>query len=134
MPKRSERELLSELRQRRGDRAFVRRAMVALAPGIEQAYNDLSSGRGFSYSPDLTDSGEAAAHRAVMAVQRAFKEEYAGERQGPNVTIIASVPPDGRIGIATTEPDLELALAALLEGQGAIKRSLRLIAERAQRQ
>lgn len=134
MPKRDERELLKELHSRRGDRAFVRRAMTALAPGLEQAYHSLGDGREFGYEPDLSDPSEAAAHRAMMAVQRAFREEYAGEKEGPNVTIFASVPPDGRVGIATTEPDLELALAAVLEAQGALRRTLRLVHERAQRQ
>lgn len=77
-------------------------------------------------TPNLSDPAEAMAHRAMAAIQRAFREEFMLEAVGPNVTIVVAVPPDGKIGIASTEPDPNLVLYALKMGQGAVQRSVRL--------
>lgn len=76
--------------------------------------------------PNLADPAEAAVHRAIGAIQRAFKEEYGLDAQVPNVTVVVAVPPDGRIGVATTEPDEQTALFALRVGWGALHRVVRL--------
>lgn len=81
-------------------------------------------------TPNPEDPGEALAHRAMQAIQRAFMEEFAGEPVVPNVTIVVSAPPDGRVGIASTEPDAETILLALKMGWGAVHHALRLRAER----
>lgn len=76
--------------------------------------------------PNLADPAEAMAHRAMEAVKRAFREEFLLDAVGPNVTIVVSVPPNGKIGIASTEPDPNTVLYALKMGWGAVHRSVRL--------
>jgi hypothetical protein len=83
----------------------------------------------FGPTPDLDDPAQALAHRAMEAVKRAFAEEFKNDPQSPNVTIVVASPPDGRIGIASTEPDAQTILMALKAGWGAVKRSVRLRAE-----
>jgi hypothetical protein len=80
----------------------------------------------FRYEPNLADPAQAAVHRAMETIKRAFIAEYGDEPQTPNLTVVASVPPDGRVGIATTEPSPELCLEALQAGWGATHRALRL--------
>lgn len=76
--------------------------------------------------PNLNDPAQAMVHRALEAIQRAFKEEFAGEKHTPNVTVVATVPPDGRVGVASTEPDPRTTLLALKMGWGAVHRAWRL--------
>lgn len=77
-------------------------------------------------TPNLADPAEAMAHRAMEAITRAFREEFVLDAVGPNVTVVVAVPPDGRIGIASTEPDPNDILHALKMGWGAVHRSVRL--------
>lgn len=72
--------------------------------------------------------------RTMQAVQRAFAEEFADDDFVANVTIICTMPPDGRVAVASTEPDPNDILDALRMGWGAIHRTARLVAERASRQ
>jgi hypothetical protein len=81
-------------------------------------------------APNLDDVGEAAVHRAITTVQGAIGAEYADDELMPNLTVVASVPPDGRVGIASTEPDAGSILYALEMGWGAVHKAVRLRAER----
>lgn len=81
---------------------------------------------GFRPEHDPDDPAQALAHRAMEAVKRAFIAEFALDAERPNVTIVVSSPPDGRVGIASTEPTPELVLLALKTGWGAVHRAQRL--------
>lgn len=80
----------------------------------------------FSYQPNMADPAQAAVHRAMEAIKKAYVAEYGEDEDAPNLTVVASLPPDGRVGIATTEPSPELALEALHAGWGAVHRAMRL--------
>lgn len=78
------------------------------------------------HSHDPKDPAQVLVHRAMEAVQRAFVAEFGLDPQVPNVTIVVSAPPDGRIGIASTEPNPNDVLGALQAGWGAVHRAVRL--------
>lgn len=90
------------------------------------AYDRKYPSRPLHKTPNLADPAEAMAHRAMEAITRAFREEFAIDAVGPNVTVVVAVPPDGRIGIASTEADPNDILHVLQMGWGAVHRSVRL--------
>lgn len=87
----------------------------------------------FSNEPITDHPSDLYSKRAMEAIKEAFAREFSQE-DAPNVTLVCAMPPDGRVAIATTEPDPDDALLALRAGWGAIHRSIRLIGERASRQ
>ena len=80
--------------------------------------NESEAGTDFAREPDLDDPAQAEAHRAMEAIRRAFEREFGVDNSWPNVTLVVSYPPDGRIGVATTEPEPVYALEALKAGWG----------------
>jgi hypothetical protein len=88
------------------------------------------SGSGMRAEPDLTEPVEAQVYRAMEAIKRAVLEEFADDDLGPNLTVIAALPPDGRVGLASTEPGAPEILLALHLATGMVRRSVRLQAGR----
>jgi hypothetical protein len=76
--------------------------------------------------PNHEDPAQMLVHRTTEAVMRALEEEFTFDELLPNVTVVASVPPYGRVGVASTEPDLTTTLYALSLGAGAIRRVARV--------
>lgn len=76
----------------------------------------------FVHNPD--DPAEAMAHRAMEAIKAAMIAEF-GDESAPNITIVVASPPDGRVGIASTEPHPQLVLEALEMGWGAVHKGER---------
>jgi hypothetical protein len=79
--------------------------------------------------PNRDDPSEVIAERAIEAIKKAFREEFSTDEDKPNITLVVTLPPDGRIIVATTEPQKEYALEALQLGWGAWHRAIRLDAE-----
>lgn len=94
----------------------------------EQRDGDWLADEDIADDPD--DPAQRLVHRTMEAVQRAIEVEFAANELAPNVTVLASVPPHGRIGIATTEPDLTTAMYALNLGLGSVKRIIHVQAGR----
>lgn len=86
----------------------------------------------FSSQPQTGHPSDQYSKRAMEAIKEAFAREFAAE-DAPNVTLVCAMPPDGRVAIATTEPDPDDALLALKAGWGAIHRAIRLQSERSSR-
>jgi hypothetical protein len=86
--------------------------------------------KGFAFEPDMSDPAQAIVHRAVEACKRALMEEFGSDVDVPNVTVVTSVPPDGRIGVASTEPNAELVHEVLMLGMGATRGAMRARASR----
>lgn len=82
--------------------------------------------RGFHSQHDPKDPADVLTHRAMEAIKRAMVMEFGLDKESPNVTVVVSVPPDGRVGVASTEPTPELVLLALKMGWGAAKHAERL--------
>jgi hypothetical protein len=56
---------------------------------------------GMSHEPDLDDAAQAFVHRTMEAIKR----EFDGDPQVPRFVVVVEMPPDGRIGIASTGDD-----------------------------
>lgn len=87
--------------------------------------------RGLSKDPDLEDPAVALARRAMeRAIKPAMRKEFRDEKLMPNVTVVVAAPPEGKIGLGSTEPDAGSIMQALVAAQGMVRRSIRLQAGR----
>lgn len=68
-------------------------------------------------------------HRAMERTKAALAEEFKDEPEWPQLTMVCSAPPDGKVAVGTTEATLEYALESLIAGTGTIQRMLRLDAQ-----
>lgn len=85
-----------------------------------EATKDVREGSPPSWQPDLTDPGQALAHRVQMALER----EFAGEPLFSVVTVVED-PATRRIGMATTLRDFGSVEQLLMLGRGAARRAVR---------
>jgi hypothetical protein len=96
-----------------------------------KANNDPSTSMDLRPTPDAGDRAQVLAQSYMVAVMNAFREvdELAEGEDAPNVTIVLGYAPDGRVAIASTEPEPYI-LMALYAGIGSIQRAFRLRGER----
>lgn len=80
----------------------------------------------FKDVPDLDHIEQEIVHRAIKAVKGPLEKEFRHEDYMPRLTIVVTVPPAGRVGIASTEEHAVYILEALQMGWGAVHRTVRL--------
>lgn len=100
----------------------------AVSDAMHEAWDatrDLETGTGFSWQPDLSNPGQALAHR----VQQALEREFDGEDLFPCVVVVQDLM-SNHIGLAATAVPAGEIDHLLLLGRGAAKRTVRQALER----
>lgn len=103
----------------RGPMRFETIAEGIIEASVEAIYST-PSGTQPSLQPDLSDPGQALAHR----VQRALEREFDGEPLFPCVVVVEENM-TRRVGVAATAVGLENVDRLLMLGRGTVRRTLR---------
>lgn len=100
----------------------------AFAEAVAEYFREASNmdAQSMTLQPDLDAVEQEIAHRAIKVCRRAIAKEFKDEDYVPRLTVVVTVPPDGRVGIASTEDHAVYILEALQMAWGAIHRTVRL--------
>lgn len=100
----------------------------AFAEAVAEYFREASNleTEGITKQPDLNMVEQEIVHRAIKACRPAIAKEFKDDDYMPRLTIVVTVPPDGRVGIASTEDHAVYLLEALQMAWGAVHRSVRL--------